>query len=226
VVGILGLSFMLAGIPFVLAFCWGLWVDVSLDFLGREELHAVVTRSELRKDIRYNKRHPTEIHFRYEVGGASFDSSSLTLDGALIREAQPGARLPVEVAHVNPRWARLPGATYSIFGYFGAFAVVFPIVGFGMALGSWRSNRREIHAFTYGIPAAAKVIFRGANRSTRSKKRHPHEVRWSFEAEDGRTYEGSISHMDKRVLDEALPGDELVVLYDRTRPTTNTAWIA
>lgn len=221
---IIGVVFSLIGLPIAGVFCWGVPVDLAIAFAGRE-VAAAATGTELQTNVRINDRHPTRITFRYEVDGVAYDGASSTLDGALIRAAELGEALVVEVADADPTWARIEGTSYALFGMFGLFTLIFPLVGVAMTFFAVRSNRREIRAFTRGTAVVARVTHAGFDTSTRINNRHPFMVEWEFEAEDGRTYRGSLSHMEPEALAFLAERREIPVLYDRIDPKINTAYV-
>ena len=219
---IIGVVFLGVGMIVGTVIGSGALVDLALDVAG-EPCRAEVMATELRRNVKINGRHPTEIHFVCTAGGASVESSSSTLSQELLAQAEPGAWVHAEVLP-SLSVGRVDGTTYSAMGRAGLFVFIFPLVGLALALHAHRSNRREIRAFVQGMAVRGRVVRREEDRSTRENRRHPWRVVWEFEV-DGRRYEGSLSHMDKATLEGAIPTDEIVVLCDPRRPRTNTVYI-
>lgn len=219
---IVGVIFMVTGLPIALAFGLPSFIDVALDVEG-EPCEAEVLAAELQTNVRINHRYPTEIRFRCTAGGVGYESTSSTLDGELVARATPGARVEAEVL---PSLAvgRVKGTTYAMMGYFGLLFFLHPIVGAVVAFVAVRSNRRESWAFVHGTAVRGRVVRREEDRHSRMNRRRPWIVGWEFEV-DGQRYEGSLSHMDKAELERAIPTDEVVVLYDPERPGANTAYV-
>ena len=105
------------------------------------------------------------------------------------------------------------------------FVLIFPLVGFFMLRSAVRSNQREIKAFVRGTPIVARVVYPGPDTSTKMNGRHPHMIRWSFDVQ-GKTYEGSISHMERARIDPLVAGEHVIVLHDPQSPATSTVYVA
>ncbi len=220
---IIGVVFMLMGSLFGLIFCWGLPVDIALGLSG-EATTGTVVATETQGSVKVNGRHPTLIHFRYQVKGAWQEGSSSSLDTALLRKATPGQTVPLEYLPAMPSWVRVTGSTYSTFGYTPMFVLLFPFVGFLLAFGAVRSNSREIKAFVRGTPVVARITYQGADTSTKMNGQHPFMIRWSFDV-NGRAFTGSISHMSAQALRPLCMGEQIVVLHDPANPAINTVYV-
>ncbi|EYF01639.1 DUF3592 domain-containing protein [Chondromyces apiculatus] len=222
VLRIIGLAFMAMGGLMSVIFCWGLPVDVALALGGRRAQGTVET-TRLNTKVSINGEHPTEIAFRYEVGGKAYRAESSTLDGSIVSAARGGGPVPVEILPVHPQWARVQGTSVSPFGLLGLLVLVFPVVGAGLLFHAVRSNLREIRAYRHGIPVTGLVVKRGQDTTVEVNGRHPYEVVWEFQVAQAR-HRGRLSHMDGALLERALPGNEVTVLYDPANPAVNTVW--
>lgn len=218
-----GIAFVGMGLLFSVIFCWGLPVDVAISIAGKRA-EGTVVKAELQRNVEVNDRHPTLITFRYRIGSAWHEGASSTLNGAVIAQATAGATIPLEVYPDVAGWARVRGSTYCTFGYLGLFTAIFPVVGMGLVFFAVRSNQREVRAFRRGLPATGLVIKKGEDTTTSVNDRHPFEVVWQFQV-DGITYQGSLSNMDRALLERAVPGNEVTVLYDPRDPKVNTIWV-
>ncbi len=230
---IVGSIFLAVGSVTSVVFCWGLPADVALSIAGRE-VTGIVTDTRIQENIYINGRHPTLVRYRFSLegepegeGGAGagvYEAESITIDPETIAAARPGARVAVEVAPWNPRWVRLKGGTYSLFGYYGAPALIFPAVGATLAGFAIRANRREIRAFTHGEATLARVTFRGLDAMTRLNSQHPYKVGWEFKVGE-RIYSGSISHMNLLAIEDLMERSETPVLYDPANLKVNTVYV-
>jgi hypothetical protein len=219
---IIGVIFVVTGLPIGLAFSSPALIDVALDLTG-ERCEAEVLAAELQSNVRINHRHPTEIRFRCTAGGVGYESTSSTLDDELVARATPGARVEAEVLP-SLSVGRVKGTTYATMGYLGLLFFLHPIVGSVLVFVAVRSNRRESRAFVHGKAVRGRVVRREEDRNTRMNRRRPWIVGWEFEV-DGQRYEGSLSNMDKAELERGIPTSEVVVLYDPERPRVNTAYV-
>lgn len=219
---IIGVVFMAMGSVFAVIFGWGVWVDVAIGW-SSEVVPAVVSHSELNRSVTINGEHPVRTTFRYTFSGQTYDGSSSAI-GDPIRDMD--AEMEVEVAAGHPSWARVRGTRYATFPIWVLGIVgVFPTVGVLLVFFAVRSNRRETRAYSHGIAALGQVTFAGEDLSTSINGRHPFQVQWSFEAEDGRSYEGSLSHMKREALGPLAGAKEIIVLYDRFEPKSNTVYL-
>ena len=50
-------------------------------------------------------------------------------------------------------------------------------------------------------------------------------MKWEFVAADRKTYQGSLSHMNRKALTELADAKEVLVLYDRDQPKANTVYL-
>lgn len=220
---LVGAIFSVVGVPFVLAFGWGVPSDVLVSVGGAQGRGQVVALHEdLSSEI--NGVHPVVVRFDYEVGGRRYTDESSTVDRELTGPLQVGDAVPIEYARRVPEWARVRGTTRSFFGYFGLLTVLFPLVGLGLALGAWRENRREIKAYVWGRPAAARKLSFGEDYSARVNNRHPWKLTWELDV-DGRRYTGSLSSMNREDLAELASGEQVPVLYLDDDPKVNTAYV-
>jgi hypothetical protein len=173
--------------------------------------------------IRINHRSPTALRFACTVGGEVVEGRSATLDEAILASATPGAEVEAVVLP-SLGVGRVVGTTYATMGYLGLLFFLSPLVGAVLVLVAWRSNRREIQAFVHGKAVRGRVFERREDRRVRYRYRYAWRVGWEFTVE-GQRHTGSLSHMDKAVLEAAIPGDDVVVLYDPRRPATNTLYL-
>ncbi len=118
-----------------------------------------------------------------------------------------------------------------MFSYQGTRRARMSLIALGLAIGglvlmvlTHRKLRGERRAFVHGTAVRGRVIRREQDRSLSRSWRHPWKVGWELVV-DGRRYEGAITHMDKAVLEGAIPSNDVVLLYDPRRPETNTVYI-
>lgn len=104
---------------------------------------------------------------------------------------------------------------------FGGMALMGGVV---LLVTTTRTNRREVRAFRHGLPAQGRIIRRDFDMATSINGKHPFEVVWEFDA-NGVSHHGRLSHVDRELVERALPGSEVTVLYDPADPSANTAWI-
>jgi hypothetical protein len=220
---LVGLIFIFVGGSLTLVFDWRLPAELAIE-LGGQPATGHVSQVQLERNVTVNGRHPTALTFTYDVGGTRHTGLSSTINPAVVAAAQPGADVPIEVARLNPKWARVRGTTISILGLWGLFMLIMPSLGLLLLALAVRSNRREIRAFIHGQPIVARVVFAGPDRTTRINGRNPLLVRWEFMLE-GRTFKGSISSLKLPLIEPLMKQQELVVLYDPQNPKINTCYV-
>lgn len=215
-----GIGFLAIGLILSTVFCWGLPVDLAIT-LGRRVTGGTILSAETNRSMKINGRRPTHVRFQYEAGGTRWEGESNSLD------IRPGRTGPVDIEYsaLNPAWGRMAGETYSMFGYLGLLALLFPAVGGWIVYSAIRGNRREIRAFTHGRPVLARVTFRGVDHSTSVNGRHPFLMRWEFRTETGAVHQGSISSMKLLDIKAFGDADQIVVLYDPDNPRASTLYV-
>lgn len=217
---LIGVIFALFGGAFCIPFAWGVPIDLMIATTGAQR-HGRVISTQVDTSISSNGRHPTTIRFFYTtVDGQRFETESSSW-GSVPAADEP---VPIQVSSLNPAWARVAGTTRAPFGYGALFVLVFPLVGLLLAGFAVRSNRREIRAFTHGEATEGKVVYFGADRSTRINGRNPFKVDWEFRVGEG-IFTGSLSSMRMLALEELGKQETIVVLYDPVDPSINTAWV-
>lgn len=220
---LVGVIFTLVGLGMLLPFCWQVPSDLAIAF-GGHPAEGRVLSAGLDRSVTINGRHPTLVWFTYDQDGRRYEAHSSGLD-ARLRGLGPSDVIPIEVSEVHPSWARLAGTTRSWSGYFGLFILIFPGIGMIMGLAAVRSRRRAVRAFTYGMPAVARVTFFGPDTSTSINGRNPFKVDWEFRATDGKIYFGSLSSMSMLALEPLAQEGEIVVLHDPDDPRVNTVFV-
>jgi hypothetical protein len=224
VILLVGLGFLVIGGVLTAVFDSRLSEDVALSISGHRSTGRVID-TEVEEYMTINGRHPMLIRFRYDAGGREHVGSSRALDHAVIASAQPGTDVPIEVASLNPGWARIRGTTASYLGLFGLFHVlVGPVLGAILIFFAVRSKRRAIRAFIHGQPITARVVFAGTETRVRMNGRNPFVVRWEFTIE-GRSFKGSVSSMERPLVAPFMRQKELTVLYLPDNPRVNTVYM-
>ena len=218
----IGLVFLAIGLPMGAVFCWYVPAELALVAMAKPGTAQVVS-SEIDGNTTINGHSPTRIVFKLEAGGRTVEADSMSTSSSF-ESLKKGDTVEVDYVPMRPQWARVHGTSFSIFGFWGLFVLIFPGVGGALLFFAVRSNRREIRAFRFGTPATARMIFAGPDTSTTLNGRHPFQVVWSLER-NGEKYEGSISSMDPTELESFAQSQELVVLYDPENPAINTLWI-
>jgi hypothetical protein len=195
-------------------------VDAAIE-LSRREAVGTILMAETNRSVKINGQRPTKVRFAYDGGPTRWEGESNSF------EVAPGQTGPVEVeyAALNPAWGRITGETYSTFGYWGLLSLLFPALGGFIAYFAIRSNRREIRAFTRGLPVLARVTFRGQDHSTKINGRHPFLIRWEFMTDKG-LYKGSISSLKLLDIKAFGEAEQVVVLYDPDDPKANTLYVS
>jgi hypothetical protein len=219
----MGVIFFGIGGALTAVFDWRLPEDVAISVSGHAAAGRVVD-TEVEQNVTINGRHPMLIQFRYDVDGREHEQSSRAFDRAIIASAQPGTDVPIEVASLNPGWARIHGTTASYLGLFGLFVLLGPALGAILIFFTVRSNRREIRAFIHGQPITARVVFAGTETRVKMNGRNPFVVRWEFIVE-GRSFKGSVSSMERPLIEPLMRQKELTVLYVPDNPRVNTVYV-
>jgi hypothetical protein len=223
VILLVGVGFLGIGGVLTAVFDWRLPEDVALSLGGHASTGRVVA-TEVEQNVTINDRHPMLIEFRYDVDGREHVATSHALDHAVIASAQPDTDVPIEVATLNPSWARIRGTTASYLGLFGLLVLVGPAMGAILIFFAVQSKRREIRAFINGQPITARVVFAGTETRVKMNGRNPFVVRWEFTVE-GQSFKGSVSSMERPLIGPLMRQKELTVLYVPDNPRINTVYV-
>lgn len=217
----IGLAFMGMGFFISTIFNFYLPLDIVLA-MAATPATAEVTKVE-NTNTSVNKVRVREVYFKFPTKSGLAEGSSCTTSPSFFNLPQ-GSKVAIEYFEPKPSISRIKGTTISSGGYLTSFTLLFPFVGTMLFLGAWRSNRKEIRAFVHGTPAIAHVRYIGPDTSAKVNGRHPTMVTYDFEVH-GKTYKGSISHMDPTQLSHVLGHATIAVLYDPQDPSTNTIWV-
>lgn len=200
----------------------GLVVDIVIASAGKNVQGKILDVRTV-QNVEVNGVNPRAIRFEY--GKERHRGESSTLDVGYASALQRGQTVDVEAVPGWPSFARVRGTTISDLGPFAAFFLIFAFVGAPLFISAWRSNAREIRAFTHGASTVGRVVEFGPDYSVRVNGRHPTRLRWEFDV-DGKTYNGSLTHMDGHVLRPLVAGTRVPVLYDKNDPRANTLYVA
>jgi len=220
---IVGGAFTAMGLLFSVIFAGKIPSDLAIAATGHP-VEGRVLSAELDQSVRINGRHPVLATFAYTAGDRTYTSESSSTDRRLL-SLKANDAVTLEVAGLNPSWARLPGTTRSWTGYFGGFVVIFFLIGVGLLASAMRSHRRVRRAFVHGQPVIGRVVSLGPDTSVRINGRHPFRLSWEFVAADDEIYDGSISSMHLLELEPFAKQREVIVLHDPANPRINTLYV-
>lgn len=220
---IIGVVFLLLGSLVSVIFGQGAVSDVRIALFGVPGT-GTITETRLETSMEKNGEHPLRIAFTYEDAGQR-SGASYTTRGSVAERVTVGSQQPIEYVPGSPGVARVTGSELAPFGWFGLIPLLFPLVGAGVTFQAVRSNRRQSRAYRHGVATRGLVTARTEDTTVSSNRRHPMRVRWEFHV-DGVRHEGELSHFDHGLILDAVPRDEVVVLYDPRAPgTTNTIFV-
>jgi hypothetical protein len=216
---LIGAIFTLVGVGVFLIVGHGLIMDIALYAAGRSERATVVdVRNDMSASV--NGIHPRIIRFTTAKG---VRGESSTLDLGYASSLKPGDAITVDV--IPGFTSRVRGTMKSPLGWAGVFPLVFAVIGAPMLFVAVRSNRREIRAFLHGAATVGTVTRIGLDRSVKVNGRSPTVLAWRFDV-DGKTYTGSLTHMDGGVLEPLVcEGGRVPVVYDEKNPAANTLYV-
>lgn len=216
-----GVIFLVVGLPISCLFCVSLPGQLSLDSAHLTTTGTVVS-TKVRRDIKVNNQHPTEIAFTFAGSdGKTYEGKSSTTDPVTL---VAGESVRIEYVESDPTLSRVEGTTYGGFPVWIALTLLFPLIGLLVALGAVRENRREIRAFRDGAPLDGEITFVGLDLSAKINGRHPTKIEWTFES-GGKSHKGSLSNMDPALFEGFGFGSKVTVLHDPDNPAVNTLWV-
>jgi hypothetical protein len=202
----LGIGLIVSGV-----FVWNSELWTPMLFSGQKDhTQGRVTRVE-QTSSRENRSSIYAIHYTYEWNGASHAGVSYSFSP----EPAPGEPVPVELVTDSPETSRIQGLRHRTFGPVAAIALIFPLVGLGMALYGMRRGLLNIRVLAQGRPARGTLVDKRAT-NVRINNAPVYELTFRFRDHDGREQQGSI-----RTLHTAPVEDEAHerLLYDpQSRP--------
>lgn len=163
--------------------------------------------------------------YRYQLGGRDFDGAGTLTKLEDVYDAEVGGTLSIDVSRNDPSASRIAGSGNTQ-GYLFPILIsaFFALLGLGLLFFTTRENRREIWAYTYGIPTTARVSSHGPDKTWKQNGKHPYKVAWEFEVA-GKPYQGSLSSMEEETLTPYTEAPEIIVVYDQDNPQINTLYI-
>jgi hypothetical protein len=216
---VLGSVFVVIGLVLFAAIGHRLVYDVLLDVNGVPG-KAKVTSIKADPSTQVNGVHPRIISFVTIPDGMRGHSATLNRN----IEAKPGEIVDVDLLPSFEEAARVHGTMCSVLGYFAAFPLVFVGVGLPLLLAALRSNRREVRAFRFGTSTIGRVTRFALDPRVSMNGKNPTALAWEFDV-GGKTYSGSMSHMDARVLRPLVVNERVPVVYDAKDPSVNTIYV-
>lgn len=220
----LGGIFVVVGSVVSVALCSAIPSDLVIS-LSRVSATGQVLSQHVDGSTKVNGRSPTVVQFAYQVAGTHHEGVCSTTDEGVLATLAVGGEAQVAYSSLYPAWARLAGTTRSRFGYVGLFALLFPTIGLLLVVATWRENRREIRAFTWGRPIAARRLSFAEDRSTQMNGRSPWKLAWEFSV-NGQTWTGSLSSMAREDLATYAESEQMPVLYLEEDPSVNVLYVA
>jgi len=201
---------------------WGLPADVLIA-AGKVQVNGRLLRAEL-ANYSVNGQRPTRLFYEYDYGGRRFQSHSDLLND-LSDVAHSGAALPVEVASAFPTHSRIQGSRRWTMGPWSLFVILFPAAGVFSVFRAVRFHRRQLRAFVYGVAVVGRITFEGEDVLTKINRRHPYAVAWAFSV-GGESFRGKLTSMRRSAFEGFVEEAGVIVLYDQSRPQSNTVYIA
>lgn len=223
VIVIVGGAFTAMGLLFAVIFAGKIPSDLAIALDGRTVQGRVIS-AELDQSVRINGRHPILATFQYTLDGQTHTGESSSNDRALM-QLKKDEPVTLEVAALNPSWARLPGTTRSWTGYFGSLVLVFPLIGMIMLFIALRGWRRVRWVYVHGRAVRARVVSLGPDTSVRINGRHPFRLTWEFVGADDEIHDGSLTSMHLLELEPFAKQGEVIVLHDPANPRLNTLYL-
>lgn len=149
-------------------------------------------------DAEVNNTDVYEYTYEYNVNGEVYTGTAYTT-GRSFREGQ---NVSIEYNPDQPGESRMADSRSSLFGWETIFVIIFPLVGLGFILHSFRQNMKSIDLLVNGRFARGKLINKEPT-NVKINDRTVYKYTFSFEAHDGRTYEATgKTHIQSLLEDE------------------------
>lgn len=219
-----GSTFLVVGSLVAALLCQHLPTDLLLSLGSTTTVKGRVLSERIDPYNRIHFVHPTIFTFSYKVDGAVYESSSRTVDRALIARLRATREAPIQVSSLRPAHARIEGTSSGAYGPLAALIFILPVTGLSFLTVVLLRRRGRISAFTAGEATRGALIYRGVNDRVRINGRHPELLRWQFVVA-GVPYQGSISSMNPQDLTRIVAQGHVNVLYDRRNPANNVPYV-
>lgn len=206
-----GLIFLVFGA--ILALAFGANADLKSPFYfssGDPVVMGTLLARE-RTNSSVNKKKIHDYHYRYAVGGQSYEGHSFAINDG----ANPGDAVEVQYAPADPGMSRLRGQRLAPFGWpVLVLTLIFPGVGLVVLYFTIGQYRKYLYLLRYGVLATGKITGKTAT-NTKVNGSPIYNVAFAFQTPDGRTHQASIACADTSRL-----GDEErePLVYDANDP--------
>ena len=198
------------------------WVDWQLDSSSAATIDAQVEKIHIEPNMRVNGRHPTAIHYSFEINGKRYRGKSRTLNHQLIEAAKENKSVAVLHLPQNPQINKIVGTNYSFFGYFCLFPLAFSVVGGALFMYGFFNARAQYRLVHEGAITTGKVTAMKTNPYTRSHRRNQLVITYEFTAPTHETFSNSYRTFDYDRYGNLSVGSEVSVIYDEFFPRRNT----
>lgn len=150
-----GIFFVSFGMVFVwIFFPWRFWDEFLLRGKGARETSGLVDRvSETHMSI--NETAVYEYHFLYTPEGSTQLAALCYAPGGNWSEK---SRVTVRYLPDRPQVALINGASLNAGGLFGSFVIIFPLAGFGMAIGVLVLRSSYLRLLREGLAAEVDIL--------------------------------------------------------------------
>lgn len=171
----------------VYMFSFGKWDPTMATVLKLDETNAEINDTDV-----------YEYTYEYNVNGEIYTGTAYTTGISF----QEGQNVEIEYNPDLPGESRMANSRQALFGWETIFVVIFPLVGLGFILHSFRQNIKSIDLLINGRFARGKLVKKEPTNVTINKQ-PVYKYTFSFEAHDGRSYEAvGKTHIQSLLEDE------------------------
>ncbi|WOO43084.1 hypothetical protein [Rubellicoccus peritrichatus] len=198
-------------------FPWSIIQELSLDLGNPATTDGRITVVE-ETNMTVNESTVWRYEFSFE------DATETAHTGICFRTGSPWAAQEtrtIEYLESNPSVARISGTSLDEAGKFGAFVIIFPLVGFGIIFVHVHTRRRKRHLLKNGLLAEAQVIDVFGTK-TRINYKQVFKITFAFQGWDGRSHEAKLrthhDHLISLATKRQQAEQNVYLFYDSKKP--------
>jgi hypothetical protein len=171
----------------------------------------ILTQIETQENVSYNEQHPAILSYRYSDGSREVNARIRTLNPEKISRMNVGDTITIKYLGDQSLPVGFEPFSFPVL-LFMIMPAIFLIIGIVMLFFTWRSARKEIYLFRYGIFTDATLISMHLRKGDATRRvRARITVDYEYESFTGQKRQGESFTSDLSMLKQHHPGDRIKI---------------